>query len=578
MIDMNVNYADIFAEKVKNNPLKYPDSIHKMIKRYEKWKKRDDIFFDLTKANAMLVFTETFYKHIKGEWAGKPLILEDWQKFYFSNVYGWQKWSDQWQRNVRVIRKSYLQIPKKQGKSLMEGAPILYGMYGEGVKGAEFYILAADFDQAQNVANPLATTIENDVDLIDGTMVYRKEKKVTTIDYSFFEDGFKHQNTVRVLSKDEKTDGKNSYIVTADEVHDWKDTERYDNLNSGQGAQAESLFNICSTAGKNSGALGVQIYSDASDVLENDDNDAWFVFITEPNKGYDWEEQKVWEMVNINLGVSISIEFLKNQFAEAKKNAFRKAEFLSKHLNVFVNYAETYFDKEQLDNMLVDQLEDLYGKQCIVGIDLSRTTDLTCVSFNIPDYDQYGNSILKVKQMYFIPEHGIEEKEMKRNVPYRDYTEKGFVTLCPGRTVDHDMVFDYVIEMYEKYELDISQINYDLAMSEKLIERFEMNGFLCVAVPQTPPVLNEAIDDFESLLDNERVLTDNPLLGICASNTKMVLNINSQKAPSKRKSPEHIDGFVACIIAHTESMSLMDEAGDSEEYAAMLKKLYGTKK
>ena len=75
MIDMNVNYADIFAEKVKNNPLKYPDSIHKMIKRYEKWKKRDDIFFDLTKANAMLVFTETFYKHIKGEWAGKPLIL-----------------------------------------------------------------------------------------------------------------------------------------------------------------------------------------------------------------------------------------------------------------------------------------------------------------------------------------------------------------------------------------------------------------------------------------------------------------------------------------------------------------------
>ena len=66
----------------------------------------------------------------------------------------------------------------------MEGAPILYGMYGEGVKGAQFYCLAADFDQAQNVANPLATVIENDNDLLDGTRVYRKEKKVTTISYA----------------------------------------------------------------------------------------------------------------------------------------------------------------------------------------------------------------------------------------------------------------------------------------------------------------------------------------------------------------------------------------------------------
>lgn len=578
MIDMDVNYADVFVEEVKADPNSYPDSIHKMIKRYERWKKRDDIFFDLHKANAMLTFTETFYKHIKGEWAGKPLILENWQKFYFSNVYGWQKWSDQWQRNIRVISKSYLQIPKKQGKSLMEGAPILYGMYGEGIKGAEFYVLAADFEQAQNVANPLATTIENDPDLLDGTFVYRKEKNVTTIDYAFYEGGFRHQNTVRILSKDGKTDGKNPYIVTADEVHDWKDTERYDNLKSGQGAQPEPLFNICSTAGKNSGALGVQIYADSTDILENDDDDSWFVFITEPNKGYDWTDEKVWQMVNINLGVSISMDFLRSAYAEAKRNPFRKAEFLSKHLNVFVNYAETYFDKEQLDEMLVNNLGNLSGLQCVVGIDLSKTTDLTCVSFNFPDYNDVGHSILKIKQMYFIPEHGIEEKEMKRNVPYRQYVEEGFVTLCPGRTIDLDVVYEYVIKMYDELDLDIVQINYDLAMSAKLVERFEMDGFLCVEVPQIPSVLNDPFDDFELLLDNERVITDNPLFIFCASNTKVVTNINGQKGPVKRKSPEHIDGFVSFVIGHLESMTLMDDVGDTDQYKDMLAKLYKLKK
>ncbi|MRA81799.1 terminase large subunit, partial [Bacillus thuringiensis] len=83
-------------------------------------------------------------------------------------------------------------------------------------------------------------------------------------------------------------------------------------------------------------------------------------------------------------------------------------------LDVFVNYAETYFDKDQLDKMLVDYLGDIEGLTCVVGVDLSRRTDLTCVSINIPTYDDEGNAILIVKQMYFIPEFGIEDKEQQR--------------------------------------------------------------------------------------------------------------------------------------------------------------------
>ena len=575
MIDMTVNYADKFAKSVRRNKELYPKSIHLAVKRYNKWKKRKDIFFDLEKANLMLSFTESFYKHSTGEWSGQPLELEDWQKFYFSNIYGWQKWSDKWQRNVRVIRKSYLQVPKKNGKSLMEGAPILYGMYGEGVKGAQFYCLAADFDQAQNVANPLATVIENDNDLLDGTRVYRKEKKVTTISYAFFEDDFKYQNNLRVLSKREKVDGKNTYIVVADEVHEWEDTSRYDGLKSGQAAQPEPLFLVCSTAGKNSGALGVQIYQDSKHILEEDNDDDWFIMIYEPNKGYNWEDEKVWEMVNPNLYVSFDITFLRGEFKDALR--FRKAEFLSKHLNVFVNYAENYFDKEQIDNCLVDDLGDITGEQVTIGIDLSRTTDLTCVSINIPTFNDEGESIIKIKQMYFVPTHNIEEKEKLRNVPYQYYAEQGFVTLCEGRTVDYDLVYNYVIDMYNKYELDIIQINYDPAMSEKLVERFEMEGFNTAEVGQYPSVMNEMLDDFEILVDNGRVQTDNPLFIFCTNNTTVVTNIQSQKAPSKRKSPEHIDGFVAFLIGHKDSMDLMVEVGSEEEYEDYIKQLYNRK-
>src|SRR5699024_5545406 len=118
-------------------------------------------------------------------------------------------------------------------------------------------------------------------------------------------------------------------------------------------------------------------------------------------------------------------------FKEAKNNSFNKAEFMSKHLDVFVNYAEAYFDKGQLEKMLVSDLGSVEGEAAVLGVDLSRRTDLTCVSINIPTFDDVGNPILKVKQMYFVPEFGIEEKERQRNVPYRDLAERGFVTICP---------------------------------------------------------------------------------------------------------------------------------------------------
>lgn len=566
MINFEVNYADEFVEEFDKNPKLFPDSVKHAVKRYKRWKKRKDIWWDNDKANDMLYFTETFLKHAKGEWAGLPLILEKWQKFFFANIYGWQKLNKKG-KAVRVIRNAYLQVPKKNGKTIMGGSPVIYGMYGEGVKGADIYISANTFEQCQNAAIPISLTIENSPDLRPGTRIYKgKEDTIRSIKYTFVEAGIKYANTLKVLTKDNAgNEGKNPYINYFDEVHAQMDREQYDNLRSAQIAQEEPLNIITSTAGKQTGSLGSQIYSYAKDVLKDDNDDSWFVMIYEPNKKYDWEDREVWQMVNPNMDVSVNMEFLENAFLEAKKNSFNKAEFLSKHLDVFVNYAETYFELDQLEKMLVSDLGELESLTCVAGVDLSRRTDLTCVDLNFPTFDDNGNPMLKVKQMYFIPEFGIEEKEQQRNVPYRELAQKGYVILCPGKTVSEDMVDEYIQWAFETF--DLRQINYDPALAEKLVEKWEMLGIECVEVPQYPTVMNEPFDDFEVLLLQERVLngetvpavvTDNPLLIFCASNSKIVTNINNLKAPSKRKSPEHIDGFVALLISHKETLNMMD--------------------
>ncbi|EEM02036.1 phage terminase, large subunit [Bacillus pseudomycoides] len=521
----------------------------------------------------MIYFTETFLKHAKGKWAGQPLILESWQKFYFANIYGWQKYNEDG-KAVRVIRTAYLQVPKKNGKTIMGGSPVIYAMYGEGVKGADCYISANTFEQCQNAAGPIALTIENSPDLRPDTRIYKgKEDTIKSIKYTFVEDDIKYANVIKVLTKDNAgNEGKNPYINYFDEVHAQMDREQYDNLRSAQIAQEEPLNIITSTAGKNTGSLGTQIYTYAKEVLDKDKDDSWFMMIYEPNKKFDWENRDVWRMVNPNMDVSVNMEFLENAFKEAQNNSFNKAEFLSKHLDVFVNYAETYFDKDQLDKMLVDYLKDVEGLTCVIGVDLSRRTDLTCVSINVPTYDEEGNAILIVKQMYFIPEFGIEDKEQQRNVPYRALAEKGFVRICPGKTVDEEMVNEYVEWVFENF--DLRQINYDPALAEKLVEKWEMLGIQCVEVPQYPTHMNEPFDDFEILLLQDRIKTDNPLLIFCASNAKIITNINNLKTPSKRKSPEHIDGFVAMLIGHKETLNMMEDAIPDEDYDEYLDDIY----
>ncbi|MCU5666186.1 terminase large subunit [Bacillus cereus] len=557
IITPGVNYADMYASNVMRNKKKYPKSIILAVERYKKWKKRKDIWFDVDRANEMLDFVQSFVRHVKGPLAGQLMELELWEMFVFANMYGWYHKNEKG-KTVRVVRESYVQVPKKNGKTIIAAGALLYAMYGEGELGADCYCAASDYEQAQNAAEPIAQAIENSEPLAAPTQIYKGVNgTVSGAMYRYNIKGIAYQNKFKVLTKNTKgLEGKNPYFVLNDELHAQENMDMYDNLKSAQISREQPIMLNISTAGKGSSSVGMRVYKYAKQVLENDNDDSLFVAIWEPNKNYDWEDRKVWAMVNPNIGVSVTMEQLEIEFKKAKQSAHSKAEFLSKHLNVFVNSADNYFEHDQVQHVLVEDLGDLIGEICYLGLDLSKTTDLTCVSLNFPTHDEEGNSILKVKQMYFIPTDNIEFREKEDNVPYTDMVERGFVTFCDGKMINQDQVMDYIVECMNLY--DVQQINYDPAMSQKLIEKLENLGLECIAVNQFPNVMNAMIDDSEILIYEQRLMTDNPLFVYCALNVVVVTNMNGMKAPSKRQSKKKIDGFVAFLVAHKETMMVMD--------------------
>lgn len=571
-IEPGKNYADLYANRVMRNKKKYPTSIIKSVERYKKWKKRKDIWFDVDKANEMLDFVQSFVRHVKGPLAGELISLEEWEMFIFANMYGWYHENEKG-NIVRVIREAYVQVPKKNGKTIIAAGALLYAMYGEGERGADCYCAATDYEQAQNAAEPIAQAIENSKPLSKGTQIYKGiNGTVSGAMYRYAIDGITYQNKFKVLTKNTKgLEGKNPYFVLNDELHAQENMDMYDNLKSAQISREQPMMLNISTAGKGSSSVGMRVYKYAKSVLKEDEDDSLFVYIAEPNKGYDWMDRKVWAMVNPNIGISVTMEQLEIEFKKAQQSAHSKAEFLSKHLNVFVNGAENYFEREQIEHVLVEDLGNLDGEMCYIGLDLSKVNDLTCVNLNFPTFDDEGKALLKVKQMYFIPSENLDFREKEDNVPYSDLVERGFVTLCDGKMIDQDMVLEYITECMNLY--DVQQINYDPAMSQKLIEKCENLGLDCIVVNQYPNVMNAMIDDAELLIYEHKLITDNPLFLYCALNMVVITNINGMKGPSKRQSKKKIDGFVAFLVAHKETMFHMEDI-NADEFDELLDSIY----
>jgi len=94
--------------------------------------------------DAVLRVVEFFarLRHWKGEWAGVPFWLEEWQVTdIIAPLFGWKR-AD----GSRRFRTAYIEIGRKNGKSLLAAGIGLYMLMADGEEGAEVYSAAAKKD------------------------------------------------------------------------------------------------------------------------------------------------------------------------------------------------------------------------------------------------------------------------------------------------------------------------------------------------------------------------------------------------------------------------------------------------
>lgn len=495
--------------------------------------------FNVEKAERSLDFFKLL-KHSKGEFAGNTIELELWQCFRIGSVFGWEEKTTGYRR----FRQAYTQVARKNGKST-EAAGIGTEMLTvDGEQGAEVYTAATKKDQARIIFDEAKRMVEASPYIKKHVDVFQANINMPATNSKF-----------EPLSKDANSlDGLNIHCGIIDELHAHKTREVYDVLVTATGARRQPLIWMVTTAGFRTDGICYEIYEYSTKILEGSvEDDRFFAYIAQSDEGDDPFDEATWIKANPNLGVSVNLEDLRTKAKQAKEIPAALTNFMVKHLNLWVNADDAWMNMEKYriceeENSDFD-IEELEGKECFCGVDLSATTDITAVNLEFPLAD--GRYVWL--NHGFLPEDGIVDKEHRDKVPYTTWARQGYLTLTPGATVDQDWILSYIMEMGKRYQ--IKEIDYDPWNATQFANKAMDEDIECVEIRQGFKTMSEPIKDVEKLIIEKKLVTlGNPLLRWCFSNAVPSLDPAGNIKLDKSKSTRRIDPVIAGVNSHVRGM------------------------
>lgn len=492
------------------------------------------LYFDLQAAARPIQFTELFLKHSKGKWAGKPVILEPWQHFILGSLFGWKR-SD----GTRRFRLSYCEVARKNGKSLLASAVGVYGLVADDEEGAEIYSAATTRDQAKIVFQEAQRMVKRSADLREIVEVYKNNISVPQT-FSKFE----------ALSSDGDTlDGLNVHMGIIDEVHAHKNREVFDVIDTATGARSQPLIFCITTAGlRSEGSIALELQRYAKQTLEQTiEDDNVFSFIAAIDDGDSYDDESCWPKANPNLGVSCSLEDLRGKCKRARESAAYRHNFLCKHLNVWVNSHTAWLPTELWEQSEIEiNIQELYGRKCFAGLDLSSTTDVTAFALVFPPEEEGGEYI--ALQYYWVPKETAAERTKKAVVNFDAWMSEGHMEGTEGSAVDYELVYDRIKYCHEIF--DVQEVAIDLWNAQGISNKMMAEGMTPMTFGQGYKSMSEPMKRMDALLRTRKIKNiKNPVSRWMFANVSAKMDPAGNIKPDKEKSTEKIDGIVATIMA-----------------------------
>ncbi len=484
---------------------------------------------------------------------GQPFVLLDWQHEVLWDVYGTVN-----KDGYRQYRYAYLEIPKKNAKTTLIAAIALYHLTCDG-PGGQIYCCAADRGQAELVYKAACGMREQNSDLEKLLKLTDSKKEIT--------------NTItgtklKVLSAEAYTKhGLNPTVVIFDELHAQPNRNLWDVMTFGAGAaRKEPLWWVITTAGDDPDrhSIGWEIHEYATKVRDGELHDPnWYVKIYNAPEDADIFDEATWYMANPSLGHTISIEAVRQEALHARNSESAEKLFRWLRFNQWVSLKSVGWLPLTLWDTTTGTWshDELTGKYCYGGLDLSSTIDLTALALLFPP--QEGLDDWRVIFETWIPQDNMKERVQRDHVPYDRWVRDGFIQTTPGNVIDYDFIKARVLARSRQH--DIKMIGIDPHNATQLTLDLLKENINMVEVRQNIMTLSPAMKEIERLLKSKQMTHEkNPVGRWCFGNVNIAVDGNENIKPMKNRSIDRIDLVAAWINATHVAMKLEPKVDVSE--------------
>lgn len=469
---------------------------------------------------------------------GEPCYdtLAPFQWFFLLNALCW-KYKDN--PIKRKYEKSVLLIARKSGKSFLIGLIFILLLLIE-PDFSEFYSVAPDRELSSIIKKEIEQAIAVSPKISNYFKVLRGQVECLLTKSKF----------IPLAYSENRMDGRHANVFCADEVGALRTRGPIDSMQSSQMNMINRTGILISTAYESLSNPMVEEVEYAKKVLDGIiEDETLFALIYEPDDSKDWlSDKSLLEANPLCDTVPDNLEYLKKQRQQAIALPSAKKNFLTKHMNIFVDgdEADLYVSTDDLKKCKINDF-DWTGKQVYIGVDLSQTTDNTAISMVAYDFERKKYVL---KSWAFLPEDNVEQKSKTEKVDYKNMKKNGYCFFCGDRVINYRFVEDFVLSLKSKYEVKIKGIAYDRYNCISSANRWYEAGYDTVEIKQHSSVLHPATKLLkEAILNLEFEYVKNTLLEINFANAREVKDTNLNTYINKKKSIGKIDMVAATLNA-----------------------------
>lgn len=506
--------------------------------------------FEPDKAMRRINFIEKECRHSISPFAGKPFLLELWQKAQLEAVYGfYMDIEGVWLRRFTEVTEV---IGRKNGKS-SKGAALGNSEFFCGNVGTNVLCASNDYEQSGIVFDEINNMREESPKLakvsrknIKGIFMGNPKQRVK-------KGKFSYQNKAKIKKLSAKTgakEGKNVDLAIVDEVHEMKDDSLVMPIQQSMSTKDEPLLWEITTEGFTEDGYLDKRLKEARRVLKGElYRPRWLIWLyTQDSETEIWQDRKSWVKSNPNLGVSKKWAYLDGLIEKSKTDSATRAFMLAKEFNIKQSNAVAWLQESEIINVSTFDIKDFTGAFYIAGDDFAETTDLCASKLLLM---KPGDKTVYFYSHYWIPEAKLITAP--DDMDYRQWERDGYLTIVEGNSVNTAVVADWQYELLKEYDLKPFKVGYDNRFAKDYINRFEdiFGKDIAVNVPQDTKCLNNPMRRLEADLRGKLVNYNNCHGDlVCFRNTGIKTDAIGRIQPCKLKTTGRIDGCAAAVISY----------------------------